>query len=650
MKLFLIFHINLCFSSIEENEREKIIKNCYWPLLKLIEELNLPIGIEASGYSLEEIKKIDPLFIDKLNYLIKRNLCEFIDSGYCQIIGPLVPSKLNEKNLEIGKKVYKKILGSNSKIAFINEQTFSTGIIENYIKKKYKAVIMDWDNSAQSNKDIKKEYFFYPQQILASNKKKINVIWSSSVFFQKFQRYVQGEIELSEYLSFLKLKKNNDKNSSVCIYASDLEAINYRPKRYKNESIVINDEWNRVRKLLSNLKEKSFLFIKPSDILNLKKNSKSFKKISFSNPAFPCITKKQKKYNLLRWAVTGRNDNKINTLCWKIFNFLNVKKIKNISHWKRLCYFWSSDFRTHITKKRWDKYNRQLIQYFKKTHLRPEKIKYPKNLSKKVSYHLNKNKIFIKNKNLELILNINRGCSIEKFYDYRISKNYLFGFVPHGYFDDIGKSADFYSGHQLVEPLGKHKITDLKNKKIKIKKWQNGLIVESIFKDKIGIFKKEILFDHLNNRIGIKNYLKLSKNLDGSIRLSHVTLNPEIFKNKLFYATHNGGNKIEKFILNKNKFDHGKSVSHLISANQALGLTENNIYLGDKSKKVCISIDRNFDTQVGMISFEKIAKKNFFRLYFSVKEHDDTTKHTKNFKIETLNWIKTVKKINEKIQ
>ena len=95
-------------------------------------------------------------------------------------------------------------------------------------------------------------------------------------------------------------------------------------------------------------------------------------------------------------------------------------------------------------------------------------------------------------------------------------------------------------------------------------------------------------------------------------------------------------------------FDHGKSVSHLVSANQAVGVTESVIYLGDKSKKVCINIDRNFDTQVGMISYEKVKNKKFFRLYFSVKEHDDTTKNVKDFKIETLNWISTKGKPNEK--
>ena len=70
------------------------------------------------------------------------------------------------------------------------------------------------------------------------------------------------------------------------------------------------------------------------------------------------------------------------------------------------------------------------------------------------------------------MLNTKRGCSIEKYYDKRLSNSFLFGFVPQGFFDDISKGADFYTGHQVIEPLGKHKITDLFKTDIKINKWK----------------------------------------------------------------------------------------------------------------------------------------------------------------------------------
>ena len=43
----------------------------------------------------------------KIKSLIKRKLVFIIGSGYSQIIGPLVPYKLNNYNYRIGNEVYK---------------------------------------------------------------------------------------------------------------------------------------------------------------------------------------------------------------------------------------------------------------------------------------------------------------------------------------------------------------------------------------------------------------------------------------------------------------------------------------------------------------------------------------------------------------
>ena len=619
-----------------------MLKYCYWPLLNLIENLKLPIGIEATGYTLEEIHNIDPKFINKLKFLIKKKYCEFIGSGYSQSIGPLMPAKINNYNIKIGNDLYSKFLKIKPTVALINEQVFSTGILDNYLKNGYKNIIMDWDNCFKSNKDIKNKYFFFPQKILTSTKKKINVIWSSSIFFQKFQRYVHGEIDIEDYLKFIKSKKQLFENYNICIYASDLEVINFRTKRYKTEAKVIKNEWERLEILLKTLINNKFEFINPSNVLNTKNNKYSKKTIEFNNPAFPSITKKQNKYNILRWAVTGRDDNKINSVCWNIFNHLKKSKTKNYKYWKEICYLWSSDFRTHITLKRWNKYLIRLKKFTKKINLKTDSsfLFVPvKKISKKILIRKDNDKISISGKNIELVLNVKKGCSIEAFYDYRVSKNFLFGFVPHGFYDDIGYGVDFYSGHLVVEPLGEHKFTDLVKTKFKINNYKNETIIDCKFESKIGIINKEIIFDNKNSRIGIKYKIKLKKNINGSIRLNHITLNPKIFKDSLYYKTHNGGSELENFPVGKKNFDHGDSVSHLISANQAIGLTENVVYLGDKSKNICVKIDRNFDNQVGILSFKKIYKKRFFRLCFSVKEHDDTSKLNNTFKAETLTWI-----------
>ena len=95
LHLFSFFHLNLMFSSIEENQRTEVIKKCYWPILNLASEHKIPIGIEATGLTLELINAIDKNWVNELKNLIEKGLCEFIGSGYSQIIGPIVPYEIN---------------------------------------------------------------------------------------------------------------------------------------------------------------------------------------------------------------------------------------------------------------------------------------------------------------------------------------------------------------------------------------------------------------------------------------------------------------------------------------------------------------------------------------------------------------------------
>ena len=110
LHLFAVFHLNLAFSSIEESERSVVIEHCYWPLLALA-ATHGPIGIEATGYTLEEIETRDPAWIRRLRDLIQAGKAELIGSGYAQLIGPLVPAKLVAANLKIGNDVYRHLLG-----------------------------------------------------------------------------------------------------------------------------------------------------------------------------------------------------------------------------------------------------------------------------------------------------------------------------------------------------------------------------------------------------------------------------------------------------------------------------------------------------------------------------------------------------------
>src|SRR5665213_853857 len=81
LRLFAFFHLNVAFSSIEEEQRAEVIAKCYWPLLRLA-ETNGPIGIEASGFTLEEIAARDPAWITAAKNLLAQGKIELIGSGY----------------------------------------------------------------------------------------------------------------------------------------------------------------------------------------------------------------------------------------------------------------------------------------------------------------------------------------------------------------------------------------------------------------------------------------------------------------------------------------------------------------------------------------------------------------------------------------
>ena len=149
LQVFAFFHLNLAFSSIEEERRGDVIARCYWPLLRLAERIG-PIGMEVSGYTLEEIARRDPEWIGRARNLIAQGRIELIGSGYSQMIGPLVPARVTAENLRLGKETYMRLLGVRPRVALVNEQAYAAGLVGLYRDAGYDALIMDWENPGGS--------------------------------------------------------------------------------------------------------------------------------------------------------------------------------------------------------------------------------------------------------------------------------------------------------------------------------------------------------------------------------------------------------------------------------------------------------------------------------------------------------------------
>ena len=115
------------------------MRRCYWPLLHTAERTGAPIGIEATGVTLEAVAALDPAWIDQLKRLCAAGSCEFVGSGYAQIIGPLVPAAVNAANLRIGHDTYERLLAFRPAVAFVNEQAYSAGMVPHYLDASYEA-------------------------------------------------------------------------------------------------------------------------------------------------------------------------------------------------------------------------------------------------------------------------------------------------------------------------------------------------------------------------------------------------------------------------------------------------------------------------------------------------------------------------------
>ena len=628
LNLYNFFHLNLAYSAISEADRPCVIQKCYWPLLRLARKYDLPFSIELSGYTLGVIQQLDPSWVNELNDLISNGSCELIGSGYAQLISPLLPHQVTRQNLQIGFAEYERILGVRPNIALLNEQVFSSGLVALYVEAGYDAVIMEWNNPARAHPEWNTLWRYFPQRIKGTNNHQIPVIWNNSISFQKFQRYVHGDMDLDELIDYIRGHKTSEARA-LTLYGNDVEIFDFRPGRYMTEADIDNKcEWSRIEALyVALLNEPDTKFIKTSEVLGLSELDLADQVLELGSAAQPILVKKQDKYNVIRWAVSGRDDRRINTRCWRLFEMLQKDAALNDPDWKELCYLWSSDFRTHITQERWDDYQRRLGEFEKKwlrTDSQISVIK-PGRSDTNIVFCRDGRFLDIKVGKLSIRLNCRKGLAVQAFHVCTVAETSVFGTLSHGYFDDIRWSADFYSGHFVFESPGNHKITDLVPVTPEIKPTEQGLEISACIKTSLGDVFKTWNVNEVTRNVSLTYKFNWSGPVVGSLRLGYVTLNPEAFdEGNLDYQTHNGGD-LETFTMSE-IIQHGKPLSSLISATQAVGMTEGLIALGDAQKQINMRIDKKQQALIGMVMHQTVDGKKFTRMFLSALEHDDTSK------------------------
>jgi len=618
--IYSIFHLNLAFSSIDQSQHRLVIKQCYWPLLNIIEQHNIPIGIELTAYTLGAIFEIDPLWVETLAKLLKQGKCELIASGDSQIIGPLVPAIINENNIRLGNLAYQKYLDIRPNIAYVNEQAISSGLLDCYIDQEFDAVIIEWDNPYSHNQGWSESTKLRPQSLLSASGRKIKVLWNYAVAFQTFQRYVHNEMILADYQHYLDSSITHNYDAFI-IYGSDVEVFGYRPVRYKTEAQQLDGEWERIIKIFLYLQQvKKYQWAKPYKVLSTWKPAKPLK---IQNASQPISVKKQPKYNITRWGVSGRNDLWLNSLCYKNLALLNTQKNTCDDEWRQLCRFWASDYRTHLTQQRYN----ELIKSISLLTLAEKsdnnlKLQAKNKINYKVNIDEERNRIQITTDFIKLVLNARRGLSIHSLSFKSQNFTPIIGTLPHGFFNHINYEADFYSNHLVIERFRQRdRITDLANVSWNINEEKNALILDCQLSTLQGKIKKWYKIKEECLECGFEFFD--TERPEASVRLGYMTLlNCD---KRSWFATHNGGRAME-FFEAKEDFDYGRPISSMVSANMALGATEGKLFFGNNNNGIVLSWSPEQCAALPMLSSQNIHSRYLNRLWFSLVESDETLK------------------------
>lgn len=611
---YKIYHANLAFSSIPTSELSNVIDTAYFPLLKLIQETKTKTALEMTGYTLEKISELKPKFIDTFKQLHNEGLIELIGSGYSQIIGPVIPYKVNQKNQQLGIDVYKQILGITPKVAFLNEQSFSSSMVDIYYESGYKAIVMEWNNAYSLNQHWDKSFLYSPV-IIKGIKHNLPILWSDSILFQKFQRVAQGQINDTRYFEFLR-KYIVDKFSVVPIYSSDLEIFNYRPGRFHTESKIIKDEWKKIKNILKKLKKYGD-FELPTHIID--KYTRSSIQIDPINNKNFIIVKKQLKYSLSRWMVCGRGANTINTLCFNHYQTMENSKY----NWKKLLEYWGSDYRTHITQEKWN----TGLEYLRKNTPVKENAKQEVRKECKINFKIRDDFLVFEKEGLKVIFNIKKGMALTNVLSN--SKILPFGTINHGQLDLIQHGADYYTGTTVIESVETKRITDLNSYSFNCYALSEHEY-EVYFEQEIhkGFFEeKKWRIDTKENSIMLHVKVTTPHFINGSIRLGTFTLLENSVNKDVYIKLKNGGALYEKFFLFENELNQHTASSLIQSSKSGFSATNGKIKFYQKNKKLfSLEINQSVSYPYVMLQNNKDRDNYLTRFYFSLQEVDDTLK------------------------
>ncbi|MFY7867773.1 hypothetical protein [Roseateles sp.] len=648
---YLLFHLNLAFSSIKTEAHPEVIQKCYWPLLNLIERRDLPIGIELTGWTLSQIAELDPAWVAKFKSLLQQGRCELIGSGWTQMIGPLVPAEVNQWNQRLGREAYQAHLGLLPKIVLVNEMVFSSGMVDIYREAGYEGLVMDRDNVRLALGQTSTPITSTPTHALGCQGQSLPVLWGDSILFQSLQRVVHGDKSMAEYLAYV--RKRADKDGTILpIYCNDAEIFDYRPGRFKTEAQLQEPvEWARLEQVCDRLQsELGLRWLSPSQALIAAQQNRPKDARQLSSIAHPVPVKKQAKYNLNRWAVTGRNDLFLNSTCHQLCKALLSRPTpaqqQDDTDWRELCELWASDLRTHITEPRWQKAMARLQALCAKLDLADpslatssskeadandsqwqslDTVVPPEGLrieAEECGIYLR-----VESKAIRLRLNMRRGLAIDALAFQSDQFVPMLGSLPQGYFDSIEYGADFYTGVVLLEaPVKRERVADLEWVEPQFSCDAGRMLIRVRLPFAGGVLEKQLSLDaHSETLRTSYEFMDLQRPM-GTLRVSILTFLNDNLVPPLTIACRQGSFGVEEFVLDR-EARHDAPASVLVSSLSGFGATDGELRIGDsRGPRLLLSWDPAVCAAMPMLSHLHASPRDFTHLKFSLCELDDTVR------------------------
>ncbi len=652
MNSFLIFHHNLSFSSIPPEHYEYIIDHVYYPLLHMAAS-GIPMGMEFTGETLETIHRLRPAYIDDLKSLIKKKQVELIGSAYSQTIFPLIPAEVNSWNLSFGLETYCKILGTCPTTAYINEQCYSESIPALFSKAGYRAIIFDWMNALQGH-DWPVSWRYVPVLHAPSD---MTILWSDSILFQKLQRTVWEDSPACQYFSFLEKhikNANSDRNTNtyLCLYCSDAEIFDYSPGTLLNEQKKTG-AIKRLNQLIETVSNRYDLHIcLPSRILQQYSAEQLPHLQSITTPDYPVRTKKQDKYNVTRWAVSGREATRMNTQCFRLLDAIKTiekdggEDIHSLK--KNLVKLWGSDYRTHTTDEKYEEFRNLMglclaqagtdiigIGRGGNTEACCAIVDEIQDDSKGITAYEDDFYLRIHTGHTEISLLKKKGLAIERLCFPHICEMPLLGTVPHGYFNAITIGSDFFSGHIILIDQRGTQHTDLSCHVPEVtygKTEHEEIIIKNKRAMRLPGLSLNKQFRITDRGIEVTYDFYAHDLRPASLRMGIWTLVPDTFERRsLHYSTRIGGEEKEIFSLSGTKVAQDSPVNHIVTARHCIGCTDGCLEMGDSQKKIVITTDHARLYAVPLIHYEEAPRladnlTSFLcRAIYSICERDDVS-------------------------